>query len=189
MSGYGLPKIAIDEASTAQGHQNNRWGTTRSRAKIALEIGLVLTMAYSPVAMAQLVNVVDEPYVAPAPAEVVQAKAQPEAKKIDPPEPAVSNPAPAVQLAIAPVVAPAAAPTLNYLLPGRTVGNQLQPMAIASGWQLVWEAPDFTVEEKTPLSADFVAAMTSLTESANSNGIHIKATFFRGNKLVRVTEY
>jgi hypothetical protein len=87
------------------------------------------------------------------------------------------------------VTAPTAPVESTYLLPGRTVSSQLQPLAIASGWQLAWEAADFTVDQKTALSSDFVKAISTLTESANANGIHIKVTFYQGNKIARVTEY
>lgn len=135
-------------------------------------------------ASAQLVKVVDEPYPLPTVVTTPSQVHLDKPKTLVVPAPAVVNTVPEAKVE---VVAPA--PTLNYLVPGKTVAVQLQQMAQASGWQLVWEAADFAVDQRIALGVDFIKSITSLVESANANGTNIKATFFRGNNIVRVTEY
>lgn len=76
----------------------------------------------------------------------------------------------------------------SSLVPNKTISDQLQKMAADAGWQLIWEAPDFSIEQKVTVSSDFVKAVTTVIESANLKGTRLKATFYRGNNLVRVTE-
>lgn len=86
------------------------------------------------------------------------------------------------------VVAPKELPPM-FLLPGKTVSVQLMAMAKASGWDLVWDAADFSVDQKVALSSDFTKAVGIVIESANSEGTHLKAMFYRGNNVVRITEF
>lgn len=74
------------------------------------------------------------------------------------------------------------------LVTGKAVSTQLQQMATASGWQLIWEAADFNVEQKVSVSSDFVKAVTTVIESANLSGTRLKATFYKGNHIVRISE-
>ena len=75
------------------------------------------------------------------------------------------------------------------LFPGKGVSLQIQDIATASGWDVLWEASDFSLEKKLTLSGDFKQALTTLVEAANSSGTHLRATFYRGNKTVRVQEF
>ena len=75
------------------------------------------------------------------------------------------------------------------LTAGKAISTQLQQLAKESGWQLIWEATDFNVEQKVTVSSDFVKAITSVIESANLSGARLKATFYKGNRTVRVMEF
>lgn len=75
------------------------------------------------------------------------------------------------------------------LAAGKAISTQLQQLASASGWQLIWEAADFNVEQKVTVSSDFVKAITTIIESANLSGTRLKATFYKGNNIVRITEF
>lgn len=75
------------------------------------------------------------------------------------------------------------------LTAGKAISSQLQQLAKENGWQLIWEATDFNVEQKVTVSSDFVKAITTVIESANLSGSRLKATFYKGNKTVRVMEF
>lgn len=75
------------------------------------------------------------------------------------------------------------------LAAGKAISIQLQELANSSGWQLIWEAADFNVEQKVTVSSDFVKAVTTVIESANLSGTRLKATFYKGNNIVRITEF
>lgn len=75
------------------------------------------------------------------------------------------------------------------LVAGKTVAAQLTSMAKAAGWQLIWEAADFTIEHRVTVSSDFIKAVTTVIESANVVGTRLKADFYKGNNIVRVTEF
>ena len=136
----------------------------------ALAIGLTLAVGVSAqTSTPQGLKSVDAPYVAP--------NAEKDAKDAIPVNPAV------------PVDDVIGANPFTSLTAGKTVSAQLQQLAIASGWQLIWEATDFNVEQKVTVSSDFVRAVTTVIESANLSGTRLKATFYKGNKLVRITEF
>jgi hypothetical protein len=92
---------------------------------------------------------------------------------------------PAVEVA----KAPAAPKRQTVLQPGRSIGEQLALWAEADGWQLSWEATDFTISQAITLNGDFVAQVKTLMESANAEGNGINATFYSGNKVLRVVEF
>jgi hypothetical protein len=69
-----------------------------------------------------------------------------------------------------------------------TVGKQMTALAAKSGWKLIWDAPDFSVEHPVEVSSDLFRAMETLIESANQQGTRLKVVFYRGNKIARVTE-
>jgi hypothetical protein len=72
---------------------------------------------------------------------------------------------------------------------GKAISSQLQQLAKESGWQLIWEAADFNVEQKVTVSSDFVKAIATVIESANLSGSRLQATFYKGNRTVRVMEF
>ena len=128
-------------------------------AAILLTVGLV--------AMAQPVKTVDAPYV-------------PKGATPD-------KTAPDLPFASAAALPVAANPTM-YLLPTKSVATQLHEMAALAGWSLVWEASDFTPVNKVLISSDFIKAVGIVIDSANLDRANLKATFYRGNNIVRVTE-
>ncbi|MDP3169731.1 MAG: TcpQ domain-containing protein [Polaromonas sp.] len=128
-------------------------------AAILLTVGLVAT--------AQPVKTVDAPYV---PKGAAPAKSAPD-------------------LPFAPAAAlPVDANPTMYLLPTKSVATQLHEMAALVGWSLVWEASDFTPVNKVLISSDFIKAVGIVIDSANLDRANLKATFYRGNNIVRVTE-
>ena len=77
--------------------------------------------------------------------------------------------------------------TVTTLQPGKGVASQLREMAQKSGYQLAWEVDDFTVDQPFVMGSDFLKALTTLVQSVNSDGTHIKAIVYKGNNLVRVS--
>ena len=128
-------------------------------AAIILTVGLA--------AVAQPVKTVDAPYVPKGAAPAKSAQDLPFAS-----------------VAALPVDAN---PTM-YLLPTKSVATQLHEIAALAGWSLVWEASDFTPVNKVLISSDFIKAVGIVIDSANLDRANLKATFYRGNNIVRVTE-
>lgn len=83
---------------------------------------------------------------------------------------------------------PVEANPTTYLLPTKSVATQLHEMAALAGWSLVWEASDFTPVNKVLISSDFIKAVGVVVDSANLDRANLRATFYRGNNTVRVTE-
>ncbi len=104
-------------------------------------------------------------------------------------QPSVNFLAPAPKPAPVEVKPVVVAPKPVELLADKSVALQLRDMGLAAGWELVWEAADFTIGQKVSVNPDFVKALTATIESANAAGTRLRATFYRGNNTVRVTEY
>lgn len=95
----------------------------------------------------------------------------------------VSTQAPAVEaLPIAPL-------RTFQLEKGKRVDEQLTAYGRRDGWTLVWQAPDYVLDQPMTLQGDFEASVVSFLRGANEAGIRLRATFYRGNKTVRVTEF
>ena len=120
----------------------------------------------------------------------LSATAQQGVKTVDAPYvPAASGTA-AIPVKSAPAVDDViGANPFTSLTAGKAISSQLQQLARENGWQLIWEATDFNVEQKVTVSSDFVKAITTVIESANLSGSRLKATFYKGNKTVRVMEF
>jgi hypothetical protein len=74
------------------------------------------------------------------------------------------------------------------LLKGQqTVSSQLQTLAAEAGWKLIWEASDFMIEQDIFVSSDFFKAVTTVVEAVTASGSAIKATFYQGNYILRIT--
>mgnify|MGYP001627112172 CR=1 FL=1 len=82
-----------------------------------------------------------------------------------------------------------AAPKMVSLDIGKTIYSQLVGMAEAEGWRLIWDAPDFSLDHPVSVSAKFVEAIQAVIDSANLAGARLRADFYRGNNVVRVTEF
>lgn len=108
---------------------------------------------------------------------------------------------PEIQFAIAtPVAAPPAVapgvpalslvPVVSFEIEkGKHVDEQLRAYAKQSGWNLVWQAPDYVLDQRMTLQGDFEASLLSFLKGANEAGTRLRAVFYRGNKTVRVMEF
>lgn len=78
---------------------------------------------------------------------------------------------------------------VTKLVPGRSVSTQLAAIAKKSGWTLIWDTTDFQLDEEVSVSTDIVKTVQTIVESANGLDTRLKAAFYRGNNVIRVTEY
>lgn len=69
----------------------------------------------------------------------------------------------------------------------QTVSSQLQKLAADAGWKVIWEASDYLVEQDIFVSSDFLKTVTAVVDSISASGSVIKATFYQGNFILRVT--
>lgn len=105
-------------------------------------------------------------------------------------DPAPAAPAPTASAAPAPTpAAPGpAAPTLFQIEKGKKVDVQLSAYGQRTGWTIVWQAPDYIIDQPMVLPGDFEAAIINFLNGANEAGFRLRAVFYRGNKTVRITE-
>ena len=97
------------------------------------------------------------------------------------------TPPPAPVAAIAPVIV---APVAKFeLKKGKSIESQLIEFGKQSGWDLVWQAPEYVVDKNMMIQGDFESAILSFLNGANEAGTSLRAVFYRGNKTVRVTEF
>lgn len=78
---------------------------------------------------------------------------------------------------------------VTKLMPGRSIATQLGVIAKKSGWTLIWDTSDFQLDEEVSVSTDIVKTVQTIVESANGLDTRLKASFYRGNNVIRVTEY
>lgn len=91
-----------------------------------------------------------------------------------------ATPATAAPVLVAPVweMAPADK-TLNFTLARWTA---------MAGWQLLWELPvDYVVEARTTLNGSFEQAVEMVVRGMENAEIPVKAIFYKGNKVLRIT--
>jgi hypothetical protein len=134
--------------------------------KICAALFYASVLAFSGSAIAGFVDARTEP-AAPAakPAEAEKAAPVAEAK------PAAPAPKPMAALDVK-----------------KTISAQMFTLAEAAGWRLIWDAPDFKLDVPVNVSSDFMEAIMAVIDSANTAGARLRADFYRGNKIVRVTE-
>lgn len=96
--------------------------------------------------------------------------------------------APAAVVPIAPVVAPVVVKTFE-LLKGRRVDEQLRSYGKEAGWEVIWQAPEYVLDQNMTLQGDFEAAVEFFLKGTNVAGSRLSAVFYRGNKTVRVAEF
>lgn len=72
---------------------------------------------------------------------------------------------------------------------GKRVDEQLRSYGKRSGWDLVWQAPDFVLDQNMTIPGDFESSVLFFLRGANESGARLRAVFYRGNKTVRVTEF
>ena len=96
------------------------------------------------------------------------------------PEAAIQTP-----LAYAPV---SSAPLWEISLADKTLNSALARWTTQAGWQLLWELPvDYSVEANTTLTGSFEQAVEKVAKSMESAEIPMKAIFYKGNKVLRIT--
>lgn len=78
---------------------------------------------------------------------------------------------------------------VTKLVPGRSIATQLAAIAKKSGWTLIWDTSDFQIDDEISVSTDIVKTVQTIVESANGLDTRLKAAFYRGNNVIRVTEY
>lgn len=70
----------------------------------------------------------------------------------------------------------------------KTLQNALARWSLTAGWQLVWELPqDVSIEAAVSINGSFEDAVTAMANSLQSSEIPITATFFAGNRVLRIT--
>jgi len=91
----------------------------------------------------------------------------------------------------APVATPVAAPLgrdWEIFVADKTLNATLARWAASTGWQLLWELPvDYAVEANTRLHGTFEEAVAVVARSMESAQIPMKAVFYQGNKVLRIT--
>ena len=75
------------------------------------------------------------------------------------------------------------------LFVGRPIAQQFSDYGKQTGWTLIWQAPEFELEQTTAIVGDFETAIASFLKSANESGSRLRAAFYRGNKTVRIEEF
>lgn len=71
---------------------------------------------------------------------------------------------------------------------GKKVDVQLSAFGQRTGWTLVWQAPDYILDQPMVLPGEFESAVINFLSGANEAGFRLRAIFYRGNKTVRITE-
>ena len=84
--------------------------------------------------------------------------------------------------------APPVADSWQIALNDRTLNGALSRWAAVAGWQLLWEMPvDYAVQANTTIPGKFEEAVTMVVISMESAEIPMKAAFYQGNKVLRIT--
>lgn len=116
--------------------------------------------------------------------DVVEAK---------PVEARAALPAPSSEVFLSPpvevITPPVVAPPSFELVKGKRVDDQLRAYGKSSGWGLIWQAPEFVLDQNMMIPGDFESAVLFFLNGANEAGARLRAVFYRGNKTVRVTEF
>jgi hypothetical protein len=83
---------------------------------------------------------------------------------------------------------PSEAPAPYTVAPGETLRTVLTRWTAASGWQLVWEAPnDYTLSATASFPGSLEQAATRLMEAVHHAGAPFGARMAYGNRVLRVT--
>jgi hypothetical protein len=118
-------------------------------------------------------------------AQTIQVSNEPFVEK-----PALPFASPNQQRAVvaAPIVPPAPVPTME-IVKGKRVDEQLKEFGKRAGWTLIWQAPDYVLDQNMTLQGEFEPAVLFFLKGTNEAGSRLRAVFYRGNKTVRVTEF
>lgn len=75
------------------------------------------------------------------------------------------------------------------LVKGKRVDDQFRVFGKQSGWNLIWQAPEYVLDQNMTIPGDFESSILFFLSGANEAGTRLRAVFYRGNKTVRVTEF
>jgi hypothetical protein len=75
------------------------------------------------------------------------------------------------------------------LVKAKPLSQQLGGYATLAGWVLIWDASEFILDNNVSFDGDFEAALTSFLLGTYESGSRLRATFYRGNKTVRIQEF
>ncbi|MDI1236339.1 MAG: TcpQ domain-containing protein [Polaromonas sp.] len=122
-------------------------------------------------------------------AQTIQVSNEPFVDKPVLPFAAPNQPGAASKVApVATAVPQAPIPTFE-LVRGKRVDEQLRDFGKRSGWDLIWQAPDFVLDQNMVIQGEFETAVLFFLKGTNEAGSRLRAVFYRGNKTVRVTEF
>ena len=80
------------------------------------------------------------------------------------------------------------APVWEIVVSDKTLNAALARWAATAGWQLLWELPvDYAVEARTAVPGSFEEAVSTVAKSMETAEIPMKAIFYQGNKVLRIT--
>lgn len=80
------------------------------------------------------------------------------------------------------------APAWEIAPADKTLNFTLARWTAMAGWQLLWELPvDYAVEARTTLNGSFEQAVEMVVRSMETAEIPIKAIFYKGNRVLRIT--
>ncbi|ABE47307.1 TcpQ domain-containing protein [Polaromonas sp. JS666] len=121
-----------------------------------------------------------------ASAQTIQVSTEPFVDKPALPFAAPNQPRPAAAVPLAP-----AAPEvpLMEIVKGKRVDEQLRDFGKRAGWNLIWQAPEYVLDQNMTLPGGFEESVTTLLKGANEAGARLQAVFYRGNKTVRISEF
>jgi len=72
---------------------------------------------------------------------------------------------------------------------GVRVDQQLRAYGEKSGWMLVWEGPEYVLDQSIVVQGTFEESISAFLSGANEAGARLRAVSYRGNKTVRIMEY
>lgn len=119
-------------------------------------------------------------------AQTIQVSTEPFIDKPAMPFAAPNQPRAAAALPVAPPV-PEVPPM--EIVKGKRVDEQLREFGSRAGWNLIWQAPEYVLDQNMTLPGGFEDSVTMLLKGANEAGTRLRAVFYRGNKTVRVMEF
>lgn len=89
----------------------------------------------------------------------------------------------------APMAITSIAGTRIDLVKGKSIDQQFSRYATLTGWVLQWDASEYVLDNNHSIQGDFETALTTFLQATNESGSRLRATFYRGNKTVRVQEF
>lgn len=121
-----------------------------------------------------------------ASAQTIQVSTEPFIDKPAMPFAAPNQPRAASALPVAP---PAPEVPPMEIVKGKRVDEQLRELGKRAGWNLIWQAPEYVLDQNMTLPGGFEESVTTLLKGANEAGSRLQAVFYRGNKTVRISEF